>query len=237
MSTESFNFNKFIQDSIATITRPKEYFESLKLDGGLGEPIIKAVIYGVIAGIFSLIWSVLNIGAVAGGVFGGAVGIMAFVWAVIGAIIGLFIGAVIILIVSAICGGSTDFEANLRVTASLMVLMPVGAFFGFFTAINFTLGMVISLAINLFGLYLLYWALIGSLKAKAGTSKIVAFVLAALIVLSMLVGMGAKRTANKFLKEYGIETNEGERNFDQMAKDMEKALKEMQEEKEDISKD
>ena len=237
MSTESFNFNKFLKDSIATITRPREYFETLKLDGGMGEPIIKAVIYGIIAGIFALLWSVLKIGAVAGGVFGGAVGIMAFIWAVVGAIIGLFIGAVVILIISAICGGSTDFEANLRVSASLMVLAPVSAFFGFFGAISFALGIIIGLAINLFGLYLLYLALIGSLKAKASTAKIIAFVLAALMLLFMLIGIGAKRTANKFMREYGIEINEGERSFDKMAKDMEKALKEMEEEKYDDSED
>jgi hypothetical protein len=237
MSTESFNFNKFIKDSIATITRPREYFEALKLDGGLGEPIIKVVIYGVIAGLFSLIWSFLKIGAVAGGMFGGAIGIMAFIWAVIGSIIGLFVGAVIMLIISAICGGSTDFEANIRVIASMMVLMPISKFFGFFSAINFTLGLVVSMIISLFGLYLMYWALTGSLKAKAGASKIVAYILSALIVLTMLVGMGAKRTANKFLKEYGIESDEGEIKFDQMTKDMEKALEEIQKELEDNKKD
>jgi hypothetical protein len=230
MSTESFNFNKLIKDSIDTIIRPKEYFGALKLEGGLGEPVIKVVIYGVVAGIFTLLWSLLKIGAVAGGMFGGAIGIMAFIWAIIGAIIGLFIGAVIMLIISAICGGSTDFEANLRVTASMMVLMPVSAFFGFFSGLNFWLGFLITMVIYLFGLYLIYFALTGSLKAKSGTSRIVTLVLAALVVLFMVIGIGAKRTANKFLREYGIETEEGERNFDQMARDMEEALKELQEE-------
>ncbi|MCA1757043.1 MAG: YIP1 family protein [Bacteroidales bacterium] len=230
MSNESFNFNKFIKDSIETITRPKEYFAALTLEGGLGEPVIKAVLYGIVAGIFTLIWSFLKIGAVAGGMFGGAIGIMAFIWAIIGAIIGLFIGAVIMLIISAVCGGSTDFEANLRVTASMMVLMPVSAFFGFFSGLNFWLGFLITMVIYLFGLYLMYFALTGSLKGKSGISRIVTIALAALVVLFMLIGMGAKRTANKYLREYGIETEEGERNFDQMAKDMEEALKELQEE-------
>ena len=48
----------------------------------------------------------------------GAIGIMAFIWSVIGAVIGLFIGAVILLVISSICKGSTDFEANMRVTAA-----------------------------------------------------------------------------------------------------------------------
>ena len=201
MSESSFNFNSFIKDSIDVLVKPKSYFSTMKTTGGIAEPLIKAVIYGVIAGLIALIWGLLKIGGSVG-ILGGAVGVMMFVWYVIGAVIGLFIGAVILLIISAICKGSTDFEANTRVTASLMVIMPIGALLGFVSGLNLTAGSIVSLAVNLFALYLLYHGLVEALKAKPQTSKILTIVLAALLVLFFFIGLGAKKTASKFLDEF-----------------------------------
>jgi len=201
MSETSFNFNNFIRESIDVLVKPKAYFSTMKTTGGIAEPLIKAVIYGVVAGIIALIWGLLKIGGSVG-LFGGAVGVMLFIWYIIGAVIGLFIGAVILLVISAICKGSTDFEANTRVTASLMVLMPLGALLGFVSGLNFTAGSVVSLLINLFGLYLLYYGLVEALKAKPGTAKILTIILAALLVLFFLVGLGAKKKASKLMDEF-----------------------------------
>jgi hypothetical protein len=201
MSESSFNFNAFIRESIDVLVKPKVYFSTMKTTGGIAEPLIKALIYGVVAGLIALIWGLLKIGGSIG-LFGGAVGVMMFVWYVIGAVIGLFIGAVILLVISAICKGSTDFEANARVTASLMVVMPISALFGFISGLNLTAGSIFSLAINLFSLYLLYHGLVEALKAKPQTAKILTIILAALLALFFLIGLGAKKTASRFLDEY-----------------------------------
>jgi hypothetical protein len=201
MSESSFNFNSFIKDSIDVLVKPKSYFSTMRTTGGIAEPLIKAVIYGVVAGLIALIWSLLKIGGSVG-LFGGAIGVMMFIWYVIGAVIGLFIGAVILLIISAICKGSTDFEANTRVTASLMVIMPINALLGFVGGLNSTAGSIISLVVNLFALYLLYHGLVEALKAKPGTAKILTIILAALLALFFLIGLGAKKTASKFLNEF-----------------------------------
>ena len=227
MSSETFNFNQFIKDSINSVTQPKEYFSTLKIDGGIGVPIVKAVVYGAIAGIIALIWSLLNIGSVTGGLLGSAVGVMAFVWVIIGAIIVLFIGAVITLIVSAICGGSTDYVANTSVTASLMVLMPVNALFGF---VSGPFGTAINILINFYALYMLYHALVGSLKAKENSAKILNVVLAGIIVIFMIIGLGAKKTADNFLDDYG---DEMEKAVEDYGKEMEKGLKDLAKEFED----
>ena len=215
--TGSFDFNAFINESKETLLNPKSYFAGLKTSGGMAEPLIKAVIYGAIAGVFAFLWSVLKIGAMTGGMFGGgAVGVMVFVWYIIAAVIGLFIGAVIVLVISAICKGSTDFESNVRVTASLMVLMPISALLAFAGGINLYLGVIITLGVNIFGLWLLYNALIETLKAKPETTKIVGYVLIALFVLMMLGKIATLRKANQFM--------EGFRNsdFKEMMKEMEK---------------
>jgi len=140
MSNSTFDFNALIKESKDILKDPKAYFSALKTTGGISEPLIKAVIYGLLAGIIAFIWSLLNIGAASLGPMGGAVGFMAIIWYTVAAIIGLFIGAVILLVISAICKGSTDFESNIRVTAELMVMMPISAFLGVFTGINIGFG-------------------------------------------------------------------------------------------------
>jgi hypothetical protein len=216
MSNGTFDFNEFIKESKDVLVNPKSYFSTMKTTGGITEPLIKAVIYGAIAGIISFLWSLLKIGAVTGGMFGGAIGIMAFVWSIIAAIIGLFIGGVILLVISSICKGSTDFEANVRVTAAVMVIMPISAFFGFAGGINLYMGIVIGLAVNIFSLWLLYNGLVETLKANPETTKIVTYVLIAIFVLFMLIGLGAKRKANQFMNEFNNS------DMKEMMKDMEK---------------
>lgn len=185
MSENAFNFNEFIKESKDSLVNPKAYFASMKTEGGLGEPIIKALLYGIVAGIIGLIWSLLHVSAAVGGMFGSAVGITVLLFAIIFSVIGVFIGAVIVLIISAIAGGKTDFEPCMRVSAALMVLMPISAFFGFAHSIHYFLGSLISLAINLYGLWMLYHALVQPLQAKEGTSRIILYVLAGLLVLFM----------------------------------------------------
>jgi len=200
MSNESINFNKILKDSRETLLNPKGYFESMTLTGGFTEPLIKAAIYGTIAGLFALLWSVLGFGAVGASFLGGAIGIMALIYTIIGAVIGLFIGGVIMLVISAICGGNTDYEANVRVTASLMVIYPINALLAFFSGISLTLGGVVSLVVSMYGLYLLYMAAIHALKGKESNAKIVLIVL---VILALLGFFGGRR-ASKSLRDYSI---------------------------------
>ena len=200
MSDGTFDVNAFIQESKDILVNPKAYFSTMKTSGGLTEPLIKAVLYGAIAGAISFIWSLLKIGAMTG--FGGAIGIMVFIWSIIGAIIGLFIGAVILLVISSICKGSTDFEANLRVTAALMVMMPINALLGFAGHLNLYFGVIISIAVSLYALWMLYNGLVEALKSNPETTKIVSYILVAILVLFILLGIGAKRRANQFMNEF-----------------------------------
>lgn len=204
----SFDFKKFIDDSKETLINPKSYFASMPLGGGMGEPLIKALIYSVVAAVFTLIWSFVVVGGVAGGVFGGAVGIGAFFFTIIGGIIGVFIAALIILIISSICNGNNDFEANLRVAASLMVLFPISALLTVFK-FNYYLGAIVGLLVNLYSLYLLYIAVSVALKGKEQTAKIVSYVLAGLLVIFFIVGLstgaalrhGLRMGASQYEKE------------------------------------
>jgi hypothetical protein len=202
MSNGTFDLNAFIQESKEVLINPKSYFSTMRTSGGMTEPLIKAVIYGAVAGAISFIWSLLHFTIGGGGLFGGVMGIGLFFTYTIGAVIGLFIGAVILLVISSICKGSTDFEANVRVTAAVMVVMPIGALLAFTGHLSLYLGVLIGLAVNILSLWLLYNALIEALKAKPETTKIVMYILVALFVIMSLVGLGTKRKADQFMKEF-----------------------------------
>ena len=196
--SSTFSFNSLIKESKDVLVSPKSYFASMKTTGGLGEPVIKALVYGAVAGIISFIWSLLHLG---GGMYGHGFGIMIIIWAIIYALIGLFVGAVVIMVVSAICKGSTDFEACARVTAACMVIMPVTAILGFFYGlVGFRIGTIVSLIVSLYGLYILYHGIVEALKANAGTARIVIYVLVALLALSMLLGMRTSRRIDRDFK-------------------------------------
>ncbi|HBC79660.1 MAG TPA: hypothetical protein DCZ51_13585, partial [Bacteroidales bacterium] len=172
----SFDLNAFIKESKETLLNPKVYFSTMPITGGMADPVIKALIYGVVAGIIVFLWGIIGLGGQTG-VFGAGIGAMGLVYTVIAAVIGLFIGAVIVLIISAICKGSTDFEACVRVVAAVMVVFPVSALLGFITGISPVLGAIVALCVNLYALYLLYFGLTESLKTNTGTTKIFMYVL------------------------------------------------------------
>jgi hypothetical protein len=193
MSNGNFDFNDFVNESKAVLLNPT-YFSTMKTSGGMTESLIKAVIYGAVAGVISFIWSMLQIGATSNSwIGGGSIGIMILIWGVIGAIIGLFLGGVILLVISSICKGNTDFEANVRVTSAIMVMMPINAFLGFGSGVNLYLGLIISIAVSLFTLWLVYKGLVQALKAKPETTRTVMYILAAVFVLVMLLGVGAAK--------------------------------------------
>ncbi|HPI15722.1 MAG: Yip1 family protein [Spirochaetota bacterium] len=230
MAEGGFDFKKFIDDSKAVLTTPKEYFSSMPTSGGFVEPLIKATIYGTIAGVISLIWSMLKLTAAAGafgGMIGGGVGVMALIGSIIGAIIGLFVGGVILLIVSAICGGNTNYEANVRVTAALMVLSPVNALLSFTSGINLWLGGLIGLAVSLYGLYLLYHAIVGALKGKEGTAKVITIVLAALVGLVLISALTCAKAVSTIGDKYQADSEKYLKQNEETLKDFNKMMEEL----------
>jgi hypothetical protein len=202
MTYETFDFKSFAKESKDVIVNSKDYFGTLKLHGGFTEPLLKSVIYGAVAGVFKLLWSMLNMTPVIGGLGGQSFGVLAFVWSVIASVMMLFIGTLIILIISSICEGNTDFEACLRISASLMVLLPVNALFGFVLGLNLTLGMFVTLLISLFALWLMYNSLIITLRVKNNKVKIVFYVLTVLVIISILVATLKLNSVNSYFKDF-----------------------------------
>jgi hypothetical protein len=192
MSDLSFDFKAFIKESIDVLINPKSYFSTMKTTGGVTQPLIKALIYGALAAIINFLWSVVDLG---NSMFGGFQGVMMIIWIIIGSIVLLFVGGLILMIISAILKGSKDYEANVRVNASLMVILPLSALLGFVGHLNIIAGVIVSLAISIFALYLVYHGLIETLKANPGSTRIAIIIL---IVLTALILIFGARTVKKY---------------------------------------
>jgi hypothetical protein len=194
MSKGNFSLNKLYSDSMKVLFRPKAYFASMETGGGIGEPVIKALIYGIVAGVFILIWSLLDILGVTTGTFSGNVGVVGFFVNIAGAVVGVFIGGLIILIISYICSGKRNYEAGMRVTAAIMVVLPVNALLGFLGGISGALGVAVTLLIHLYGLYMLYHALTITLQGEKKPAKAISYILGALLVLFTIIGLFSKNS-------------------------------------------
>ncbi len=231
MSDSAFDFKKFIDETKATILAPAEYFTAMPKEGGMAEPLIKAIIYSVIASLINFLWLGViftSFAGTMGGFFGGSVGILGIVMSIIGGILALFIGGVIVLVLSAICGGTTNYEASVRVTASLMALSPISAILGFTSYVNIWLGLIVSVAISLYGIFLLYQALTKSLGGKDGAAKIVSGILCLIpllmIISTLMCYQGAKKFSNEMMK--GMSTKDRKQAEKMMNDMLKKAMEE-----------
>jgi hypothetical protein len=119
-------FNAFVETLVMVLTKPGEAFTIMKREGGLGEPLIYALIGGCLGGIVSLLFSLglQSVGffadrhtfAAMTGMGGGSVAFIVLVPLFI--VIGLFIGSAIVHLCLMIVGGANQsFETTFRVIA------------------------------------------------------------------------------------------------------------------------
>lgn len=193
MTEKFFNFQKFLEETKSSLLKPADYFEAMPRYGGIVEPVIKSLIYAFVASLITFLWGVIlptaSFGAM-GGIIGGSVNIGGSILYIFYSLAGLFIGGAIVLVLSSICNGNTNYETNVRVTASLMVLSPIYALVGFLSWASLWLGSIAGLAVFLYGFWMLYHALVKALGAKEGPAKMLTVVLAViptLVILSTLI--------------------------------------------------
>ena len=135
-------FERFAETVKMLATRPGQAFAGMPTTGGIGSPLLYAVIVGWIGTAFAVVWNMLFQGmwipfvnsgdeaAVLAG-FTAAWGIAVLFLAPIFVIIGVFIGAAILHLMLMIVGGANrGFEATARVvcyalTAQLAGIIPI----------------------------------------------------------------------------------------------------------------
>jgi hypothetical protein len=120
-------FNAFVETLVMVLTKPGEAFSVMKREGGLGEPLIYALIGGCLGGIVSVLFSLglQSVGFFAnrhdtfGAMAGMGAGSVAFIVLVpLFVIVGLFLGSAVVHLCLMIVGGANQpFETTFRVIA------------------------------------------------------------------------------------------------------------------------
>jgi hypothetical protein len=181
-----------VQAFVGVITRPAEFYASVRDAGGFGAPVVFALVCGLAAGVISAVYAVVGLGAMggaAGGAFGAIAGFSAVIVTPIFAVIGCFVGGAIVHVISLIAGGKGTYEQSVRVGAYAGAMMPISALLGFVPLLRL-----------LPGLYALYLVGIGLITIHAAERKrtwTVMAVLAAILVLLSILGMLAGRAVQK----------------------------------------
>jgi len=211
---KNFNFSEFVNETIGIITSPGSYFSSLGEGKGWVSSIIKIFLYVAIAELVAIIPMTFK-----GQFFDPGMYLMISCSLLVVAIPILFFGTLLLLIISAICGGNTNFKSNLRVIASAMIVYPLSAFMSIFYNINVYFQAILSALVTLYGLYILYLGLIKALGAKSTP----AFVILAILAIFPIYSSGK----TVYYKAHGLKLpheQEAER-IEERRKEVEKNLK------------
>ena len=79
----------------------------------------------------------------------------------------------------------------------IFFILPVNAILGFFGGISYVLGAIIGLAVNLYGLYMLYTALTTTLKGEKKPAKAISYILGLLLILFTIIGLFSRDTVGE----------------------------------------
>ena len=117
-------FNAFIETLVMILTKPGEAFTAMKREGGLGEPLLYAIIGGTFGGVFAVTYnfalrSFASFGDRHGALahlFGGLGWIFLLVLTPLFVVIGMFVASAILHVCLMIVGGAKQsFETTFRV--------------------------------------------------------------------------------------------------------------------------
>jgi hypothetical protein len=200
MSQHLFNIQNFIKETKDIIIQPKQYFMHMKKTGGFTEPVLKVAIYGFLSSLITYV--LMKTGFLMSSfVFFGTnvmekISFASLIFTPLGYIIALFIISIFLMLISSISNGSRDYETSLRIMASLFVLSPISSLLKLLSNINPTLVSIGDAVLSIYGLWLMYNALIYTLKAKEATAKVISIILAIFPALTLAGGLMCKKSIN-----------------------------------------
>jgi hypothetical protein len=163
------------------LTKPAAFYASVRDAGGLGGPVVFALVLGIASGVISAAYAILGLGA--GGAMGGAGirAVTALILTPVVAVIGCFVGGAIVHVISLLAGGKGTYEQSVRVAGYAGATMPISALVSVVS--------VLQIPVFLYGLYLVVQGLVAIHGADRTKAYIVTGVLACLVVILGVVSM------------------------------------------------
>ncbi|MBN2779487.1 MAG: hypothetical protein JXQ74_00260 [Alphaproteobacteria bacterium] len=161
------------------LLRPRQLFESIKVNNDFDEPIIKAAVYGFLGALVSTVLGLL------GGQ--GLASLTKLISVPMVAVLMTFGLAGILLLISYIANGRMDFEASVKAVSSKIFIYPLAIVLA---AVSLTYPLLVftTVLIDVFVLYLAYSMVVYCLNADLKRARVLFAVLAVLMVLFYFTG-------------------------------------------------
>lgn len=179
----------FLKEFIDILIYPKLYFIFFPENGNYRESIIKAFVYGFVLGIINIILCITK------SLSKDCNLIQTLFAGILFAIVFLLIGGFVLKVISALLEGNTNYALNIRIVATIMFLIPLSALLHFFDDISNSLETVFPLLIILFGIWIIYNALIYRLSTNVKHTRIITIMITLIIILTIIARLGTKESS------------------------------------------
>ncbi len=172
-----FSPARFIGDTVQTLTHPQTYFETMPVDGGFLEPVIKAALYGLLSGVVLCVLGMFKLTGVPvlDSPDASALALLAMPLLVV---LLSFVGGALLLVGAMVCKGGAPYQAAVRCMASLMALEPVNLLVDSLSLHGNPVAVGVSVLVSWYGLYLAFHALTRCLGARPKAAIILVVALA-----------------------------------------------------------
>jgi hypothetical protein len=223
---------KAIADAfVRVLTRPTEFWASVREQRGFGPPLVFAIAMGVVAGVVGAVLAVTGLASAIGGVGATIGGVAAVIITPIFYAIGCFIGGAIVYLIALVAGGRADYEQSVRIAGYASAVGPIATVVSFVPLLGIVPG--------LYGLYLVALGVVAIEAADRRKTTIAAGVLAGILVLFQVIGFftarAARRAAEDLEARYGT-GSEFERNVKRSTEELQRMSEQMQKAAEEARK-
>ncbi len=201
-----------VSNAKMVITNPVEFYRTMPKVGGLGDPLVFAVVLGAIAGI---VMAVIGFVMSSGGMRWTSLSYV--ILGPVGALIGSFIGAAILFVIWKIMGSNENYEVAYRCGAYSCAIMPITLLAGIVPYVGTLVGLA-------WGLYLIVTASVEVHKIAAKTAWIVFGIITGIFALIHVRGEMALRHASSSIQQLGAQNEELAAQMNKTAAAMSKAL-------------
>lgn len=120
-SSGGFDLGTVITQATQVVTDPVTFYRAMAKSGGIGEPLIFALVMGVATGAVLAVLSVIGLTGM------GIAGVGAIVFMPIAFLIAGFIGAAVLFVIWKLMGSPEDYETAYRCVAYSTAIMPVAS--------------------------------------------------------------------------------------------------------------
>jgi hypothetical protein len=141
--------NALIQTAMAVLTKPAEFFKTVKDEKGFNKGLVFSVAMALVYAILSSLYSIFH-----GFVVTAIIGII--IVTLIAGLVGPFIGAFIIWDICMAFGSKATWERAFPISAYSMAVAPVAGLVSLLAFVTIGLASLVGLLVWLYGLYICY---------------------------------------------------------------------------------